>query len=58
MYTYKHGDAPPVCRHLTPMQIDIRNRDCGATPADVGRCTDFTPGPEPRQARYGLRYVR
>ena len=27
MYTYKHSDAPPVCRHLTPMQIDIRNRD-------------------------------
>ena len=27
MYTYKHGDTPSVCRHLTPMQIDIRNRD-------------------------------
>jgi len=23
---YTNCDAPPVCRHLTPMQIDTRNR--------------------------------
>jgi hypothetical protein len=45
----------PTKWHVTPMQIDVRNRDCGATAADVGRCLSFTPGPEPRQARYGLR---
>ncbi|VDI62037.1 Hypothetical predicted protein [Mytilus galloprovincialis] len=39
--------------HITPMQIDTRNRDCGATPQDVHNCTVFTPGDEPRQARYG-----
>ncbi|EOD05979.1 hypothetical protein EMIHUDRAFT_453585 [Emiliania huxleyi CCMP1516] len=47
----------PRAWHTTPMQIDIRNRDCGATPDDVARCSGphgFTPGPEPRQARYGL----
>jgi len=38
---------------VTPMQIDTRNRDCGVTPADVHNCTQFTPGPEPLQARYG-----
>lgn len=38
---------------MTPMQIDTRNRDCGVTPESVTNCTDFTPGPEPRQARYG-----
>ena len=52
----------PKTWHITPMQIDTRNRDCGATPADIHNCTHdphtgypaFTPGPEPLQARYGL----
>ena len=35
------------------MQIDTRNRDCGVTPADLHKCPTFTPGVEPRQARYG-----
>lgn len=39
--------------HITPMQIDTRNRDCGVKPADVNNCTQFVPGPEPKQARYG-----
>lgn len=43
----------PTMWHITPMQIDTRNRDCGATPADVGRCARFTAGPEPRQAHFG-----
>jgi len=43
----------PQIWHITPMQIDTRNRDCGATPADINNCTRFTPGPEPLQARYG-----
>ena len=43
----------PESWHITPMQIDTRNRDCGVTPADVGKCTQFAPGPEPKQARYG-----
>lgn len=43
----------PDLWHITPMQIDTRNRDCGVRPEDVGNCTTFTPGPEPRQARYG-----
>ena len=43
----------PDSWHITPMQIDTRNRDCGVTPADVGKCTQFVPGPEPKQARYG-----
>ena len=40
--------------HITPMQIDTRNRDCGATRDDVHNCTEFVPGDEPLQARYGL----
>lgn len=44
----------PTEWHLTPMQIDTRNRDCGVTIKDLGNCTKFTPGPEPKQARYGL----
>ena len=52
----------PQTWHLTPMQIDTRNRDCGANPSDIDNCTTdpktgypgFTPGPEPLQARYGL----
>ena len=40
--------------HLTPMQIDTRNRECGVTPADVHNCSGaFLPGIEPKQARYG-----
>ena len=39
---------------ITPMQIDTRNRDCGVTPADINNCTQFVPGPEPKQARYGF----
>lgn len=35
------------------MQIDTRNRECGVGPDHVNNCTRFTPGPEPRQARYG-----
>jgi len=46
-------DSPDMW-HITPMQIDTRNRDCGATAADVHNCTTFLPGPEPKQARYGL----
>ena len=44
----------PNMWHITPMQIDTRNRDCGVTPADITNCTKFLPGPEPKQARYGL----
>ena len=51
----------PSTWHITPMQIDTRNRDCGATPSDIHNCThnangipSFTPGPEPLQSRYGL----
>jgi len=43
----------PNLWHITPMQIDTRNRDCGVKPEDVKNCTTFTPGPEPKQARYG-----
>ena len=43
----------PTSWHITPMQIDTRNRDCGVTIADIKNCTSFTPGVEPRQARYG-----
>eukprot|EP00927_Polykrikos_kofoidii_P055043 TRINITY_DN49359_c0_g1_i1.p1 TRINITY_DN49359_c0_g1~~TRINITY_DN49359_c0_g1_i1.p1 ORF type:complete len:937 (-),score=98.26 TRINITY_DN49359_c0_g1_i1:92-2509(-) len=43
----------PTTWHMNPMQIDTRNRDCGVTPADIGNCTRFTPGPEPRQSRWG-----
>lgn len=39
---------------ITPMQIDTRNRDCGVTPESINNCTQFVPGPEPKQARYGL----
>ena len=44
----------PTMWHITPMQIDTRNRDCGVSPADISNCTKFVPGPEPKQARYGL----
>ena len=47
-------DSPNLW-HITPMQIDTRNRDCGVTPKDIHNCTDHSvPGPEPKQARYGL----
>lgn len=47
-------DSPDTW-HITPMQIDTRNRDCGVTPKDINNCTNHAnPGPEPRQARYGL----
>lgn len=46
-------DSPNMW-HITPMQIDTRNRDCGVTPVDINNCTKFAPGPEPKQARYGL----
>lgn len=44
----------PEVWHITPMQIDTRNRDCGVTPDNVTDCPQFTPGPEPKQARYGF----
>jgi hypothetical protein len=52
----------PTSWHITPMQIDTRNRDHGVSPADVHKCTNFSgvgengkpcAGFEPRQARYG-----
>ena len=48
----------PQTWHITPMQIDTRDRKCGVTPADVGNCTDLTDPSyvrpvEPKQARYG-----
>ncbi len=43
----------PDSWHITPMQIDTRNRECGVTPADVANCTKFKAGIEPKQARYG-----
>lgn len=47
-------DSPNMW-HITPMQIDTRNRDCGVSPKDVNNCTNHgNPGPEPKQARYGL----
>lgn len=39
--------------HLTPMQIDTRNRDYGCNIASINNGTRFIPGVEPRQARYG-----
>merc|ERR1719242_756223 len=46
----------PETWHITPMQIDTRNRECGVTPESVKNCTQFVPGIEPRQARYGRPY--
>ena len=43
----------PQSYHLTPMQIDTRNRQCGATINDINNCTSFIPGDEPLQSRYG-----
>jgi len=48
----------PTSWHITPMQIDTRNREHGVTPADVHKCTNMTEcaGYEPRQARYGRNW--
>ena len=43
----------PDTWHITPMQIDTRNRVCGVNQTDVSKCTQFQPGIEPKQARYG-----
>ena len=46
----------PNLWHITPMQIDTRNRDCGVHPDNVtnSKCgRGFVPGPEPKQARWG-----
>lgn len=47
----------PTSWHITPMQIDTRNRECGVGPENIHNCTPanygFIPGPEPRQSRYG-----
>ena len=43
----------PTEWHITPMQIDTRNRDCGSTYKDVKNCTQMVPNIEPRAARYG-----
>ena len=47
----------PDSWHITPMQIDTRNRECGVMPADVANCTKFKAGIEPKQARYGRSYL-
>jgi len=45
----------PTSWHITPMQIDTRNREHGVLPESVLNCTNFTEcaGYEPRQSRYG-----
>jgi len=45
----------PTGWHITPMQIDTRNREHGVGPESVHNCTNMTQcsGYEPRQARYG-----
>ena len=45
----------PTDWHITPMQIDTRNRDHGVTKDDVHKCTNMTEcrGYEPRGARFG-----
>ena len=45
----------PTTWHITPMQIDTRNRVHGVGPESVHNCTNFTEcaGYEPRQSRYG-----
>ena len=35
----------PDSWHITPMQIDTRNRECGVTPASVKNCTRFSENP-------------
>ncbi|CAD7928958.1 unnamed protein product [Amoebophrya sp. A120] len=56
LHSYPKGLAQlvysPKFWHVTPMQVDSRNRKCGLDPSTVGKpCA--TLGPEPRQARYG-----
>jgi hypothetical protein len=54
----------PQSWHITPMQIDTRNRAHGVKPEDVHRCTNFSGSEngvpcasyEPRQARYGREW--
>jgi hypothetical protein len=48
----------PTSWHITPMQIDTRNRDHGVLKKDVNTCTNFTEcrGYEPRQARFGRNW--
>jgi len=48
----------PTSWHITPMQIDTRNREHGVGPESVGNCTNMTEcaGYEPRQARYGRNW--
>ena len=66
---YPAGNAQliesPTAWHITPMQIDTRNRVHGAGPDDVHKCTNFSgtdengvacAGYEPRQARYGRHW--
>jgi len=43
----------PVNVSVFVMSIDTRNRDCGIDRRDIDKCIQFTPGPEPKQARYG-----
>jgi len=44
--------------HITPMQIDTRNREHGVSAESVHNCTnmDECAGYEPRQARYGRNW--
>jgi len=53
----------PIQWHLLPMQIDVRNRECGVSPAAVGNCTGapgnpYRPGVEPKQARWARPWDR
>mmetsp|Transcript_42291 Transcript_42291/g.76666 ORF Transcript_42291/g.76666 Transcript_42291/m.76666 type:complete len:891 (-) Transcript_42291:222-2894(-) len=43
----------PSTWHITPMQVDTANRDCGVRREDIARCRHFKAGPEPRSARFG-----
>ncbi len=48
----------PINWHITPMQIDTRNREHGVSAESVHNCTnmDECAGYEPRQARYGRNW--
>jgi len=48
----------PDSWHITPMQIDTRNRECGVTPADIKNCTKFEAWLEPKSARYGRSHLK
>mmetsp|Transcript_14429 Transcript_14429/g.36058 ORF Transcript_14429/g.36058 Transcript_14429/m.36058 type:complete len:1135 (+) Transcript_14429:342-3746(+) len=58
LHSYPDGFAQiveqPRYWHVTPMQVDSRNRDCGVAPADVGGTCESL-GIEPRQAAWGGR---